>query len=89
MPASEFGSEVAISSALNWRPKSALLTHSPRAAISSPGFADGTCPITVTVSATPLTETRSTQYPFSSLWKVTRSTTPSSFASGTSPNYPG
>ncbi len=29
------------------------------------------------------TETRSTQYPFSSLWNVTRSTTPSIFAVGT------
>src|ERR1700730_7497331 len=62
--------------ALNCRPCSLSLTHQPSALSHSPAGTEGSDPTTVVSSRCPRAFTRSTQKPLSSLWKVTRSTSP-------------
>src|SRR5262252_8674674 len=76
MPTTVVGGKVFISLALNWSPCSLSLTHQPSASSHSPADTEGRDPSTVTSLRCPLTFTRSTQKPFSSLWKVTRSIRP-------------
>ena len=52
------------------------LCQVPTHSTYSPGVMEAAEPITVTSSRRPLTLTRRTQKPDSSLWKVTRSTEP-------------
>src|SRR5215469_5928510 len=76
MPSTVVGGTVFINWAFNWSPCSLSLTHQPSASSHSPAVTVGRDPTTVTSSRCPLTFTRSTQKPFSSLWKVTRSIKP-------------
>src|ERR1700687_398020 len=57
-------------------PCSLSLTHQPSAASHSPAVTEGNDPTTVVSSRCPCVVRGSTQKPFSSLWKVTRSMTP-------------
>ena len=59
-----------------WRPCWRSLFQSPLAWMNSPAEITAAWPITVTRSRLPRAFTRSTAKPFSSLWNVTRSTSP-------------
>src|SRR3954467_9229124 len=76
MPSAVCGGLVLISAALNWSPCARSVTQSPVAVTYSPTTTCWQLPTTVTTSRCPRAATRSTQYPFSSLWNVIRSTTP-------------
>src|SRR5712691_3084227 len=78
MPSIDVGAEVLRNLALNCWPWVRSLTHSPVAVIHSPAAIVAACPTTVTRSRCPRAFVRRTQKPFSSLWKVTRSTRPAS-----------
>jgi hypothetical protein len=66
----------AIIVALNCNPCALSLTHQPSALSHSPAVTEGSDPMTVVSSRCPRTLTRRTQKPLSSLWNVTRSTSP-------------
>jgi hypothetical protein len=76
IPSAVVGGTVFRVVALNCSPCSLSLTHQPSAASHSPAVTDAKEPTTVTSSLCPLTFTRKTQKPLSSLWKVTRSINP-------------
>src|ERR1700690_1716353 len=62
--------------ARNWTPCVRSLDHSPLAWMNSPAEIVAAWPTTVMRSRLPRALTRRTQKPFSSLWNVTRSTSP-------------
>ena len=76
MPSTDDGVEVRTKRALNGYPWVRSLTHSPEAVIHSPAPTMAAWPTTVARSRWPRALVRSTQKPFSGLWKVTRSTRP-------------
>jgi hypothetical protein len=76
MPSIEVGADMRMKRALNCWPWVRSLTHSPDAVIHSPAEMVAAWPMTVTRSRCPRAFARRTQKPFSSLWKVTRSTRP-------------
>src|SRR5258708_32069049 len=76
MPSIEVGAEVFRNRALNCWPWVRSLTHSPDAVTHSPAEITAAWPMTVISSRWPRALIRSTQKPFSALWKVTRSTRP-------------
>ena len=78
MPSSVVGGAALRKAALNWSPCVRSLTQEPLAWTNSPAVIEAAAPTTVTSSRCPRTLTRSTQKPFSGLWKVTRSTSPAS-----------
>src|SRR5450759_3717246 len=78
MPSIDVGADVRMKRALNCWPWVWSLTHSPDAVIHSPAAMMAAWPMTVTRSRWPRAFARSTQKPFSLLWKVTRSTRPAS-----------
>src|SRR6266568_1329830 len=82
MPSTEVGAEVRRNRVLNCRPWVRSLTHSPDAVIHSPAAIVAAWPTTVTRSRCPRAFVRRTQKPFSTLWKVTRSTRPASTSLG-------
>src|ERR1700733_11567568 len=74
----ELRADVLRNRALNCCPWARSLIHSPDAVIHSPAETIAAWPTTVTRSRCPRAFARSTQKPFSALWKVTRSTSPAS-----------
>jgi hypothetical protein len=78
IPSSVVGGATCRNAALNWSPWARSLTQDPLAWTNSPAAMDAAAPTTVTRSRWPRALTRSTQKPFSGLWKVTRSTSPAS-----------
>ena len=82
MPSIDVGAEVFRNRARNCCPCVRSLIHSPDAVIHSPAEIDAAWPTTVTRSRCPRALVLRTQNPFSSLWKVTRSTRPASTSWG-------
>src|SRR6516165_3183053 len=78
MPSSDVGSEVFKNFALYCCPWVRSLIHSPDAVTHSPAEITAAWPTTVISSRWPRALIRRTQKPFSSLWKVMRSTRPAS-----------
>src|SRR5580704_12354423 len=76
MPSMDVGAEARMKRDLNCWPWVRSLTHSPDAVTHSPAAITAAWPITVINSRWPRALIRSTQKPFSALWKVTRSTSP-------------
>jgi len=76
MPSAVVGAEVRRKRALNCGPYWRSLTQLPVAVSHSPAETLAAWPTTVTRSRWPRAFTRSTQKPFSALWKVTHSTGP-------------
>ncbi len=68
MPSSVVGCVVVTCVALNCRPCSRSVVHSPVALMNSPALIAAACPTTATRSRCPRALTRSTQKPFSALW---------------------
>jgi hypothetical protein len=82
IPSIVVGAEVPRCDALNWTPCVRSFTHEPLAWMNSPGEIAAAWPTTVTRPRRPRSSTRRTENPFSSLWKVTRSTVPESVSGG-------
>ena len=76
IPSMDVGADVRINRVLNCWPWVRSLSHSPEAVIHSPAEMMAAWPTTVTRSRWPRALMRRTQKPFSTLWKVTRSTRP-------------
>ena len=82
MPSSVVGAVAFRKLARNWRPWVRSFVQVPAAWTHSPAEIIAAWPTTVTRSRCPRAFSRSTQKPFSSLWKVTRSTSPARFSVG-------
>ena len=67
---------------MNWRPWARSVIQTPTAWMNSPAEIEATWPTTGTRSRLPRAFTFSTAKPLSSLWKVTRSTEPTSVSLG-------
>ena len=78
MPSTDEGAEAFRKRARNCSPCVRSLVHSPEAVIHSPAEIVAAWPTVVTRSRWPRALIRSTQKPVSGLWKVTRSTRPTS-----------
>ncbi len=76
MPSMVLGATVFSDVAVNCTPWTRSFVQLPPAWMNSPGAMAAACPTTVTSSRRPRICTRRTEKPFSSLWKVTRSTDP-------------
>lgn len=74
MPSKVIGGEFLTNTARTYRPCPRWVTQFPKAEAYSAGETIGVWPIRVISSRSPFTFSRSTQKPFSALWKVTRST---------------
>ena len=82
MPSAVVGGVALRKAARNCRPWVRSLVQVPAAWIHSPAEIIAAWPMTVTKSRCPRAFRRSTQKPFSSLWNVTRSTSPARFSVG-------
>src|SRR5208283_4561426 len=82
IPSAVVGGVVFRKSALNWSPCARSVIQTPTAWMNSPAEIDATCPTTGTRSRFPRAFTFRTAKPLSSLWKVTRSTEPTSVSLG-------